>query len=29
MDGGSEIRKIEVWDSVIELLNYKKSIAIL
>lgn len=24
MDGGSEIRKIEVWDSVIELLNYKK-----
>lgn len=24
MDGGTEIRKIEVWDSVIELLNYKK-----
>lgn len=24
MDGGSEIRKIDVWDSVIELLNYKK-----
>lgn len=24
MDGGSEIRKIEIWDSVIELLNYKK-----